>query len=51
MSTGFFGDVDRIAKLVPDTLGISLGEALEQSPELRSRVDRGRRFAQSQLTS
>jgi len=34
-----YGDVDRIAKLVPETLGISLDEALEQSPELRSRVD------------
>jgi len=34
-----FGDVDRIAKLVPETLGISLAEALEQSPELRARVD------------
>ena len=37
-----YGDVDRIAKLIPDTLGISLDEALEQSPELRAR-DRGRR--------
>jgi DNA polymerase-3 subunit alpha len=34
-----YGEVDRIAKLVPETLGITLGEALEQSPELRSRVD------------
>jgi DNA polymerase-3 subunit alpha len=34
-----FGDVDRIAKLVPETLGITLEEALEQSPELRARVD------------
>jgi DNA polymerase III subunit alpha len=34
-----FGEVDRLAKLVPDTLGIHLEEALEQSPELRSRMD------------
>ncbi|NQZ97488.1 MAG: DNA polymerase III subunit alpha [Myxococcales bacterium] len=34
-----YGDVDRIAKLVPDMLGISLAEALEQSPEMRSRAD------------
>ncbi len=34
-----YGDVDRIAKLVPETLGITLSEALEQSPELRSRVE------------
>ncbi len=32
-----YGDVDRIAKLVPETLGISLDQALEQSPELRTR--------------
>ncbi len=34
-----YGDVDRIAKLIPDTLGISLEQALEQSPELRARID------------
>jgi DNA polymerase-3 subunit alpha len=34
-----YGDVDRIAKLVPETLGITLDEALEQSPELRARVE------------
>ena len=34
-----FGDVDRIAKQIPETLGISLDEALEQSPELRARID------------
>jgi len=33
-----FGDVDRIAKLVPETLGITLDEAIEQSPELRARM-------------
>jgi DNA polymerase-3 subunit alpha len=34
-----FGDVDRIAKLVPDTLGIKLEDALAQSPELRTRIE------------
>jgi DNA polymerase III subunit alpha len=34
-----YGDVDRIAKLVPETLGISLDEALAQSPELRARAE------------
>jgi DNA polymerase-3 subunit alpha len=33
-----YGDVDRIAKLIPETLGITLDEALQQSPELRARV-------------
>jgi len=34
-----YGDVDRIAKLVPETLGITLDESLAQSPELRARVE------------
>ncbi len=34
-----FADVDRIAKLVPDVLGISLTRAIEQSPELRTRME------------
>jgi DNA polymerase-3 subunit alpha len=34
-----YGDVDRIAKLVPETLGITLAEALAQSPDLRARAD------------
>jgi DNA polymerase-3 subunit alpha len=34
-----YGDVDRIAKLVPDALGITLDEALAQSPELRARAE------------
>ena len=33
-----FADVDRIAKLIPEQLGISLEQAVEQSPELRSRI-------------
>jgi DNA polymerase-3 subunit alpha len=34
-----YGDVDRIAKAVPNQLGIRLDEALEVAPELRSMVD------------
>ncbi len=34
-----YGDVDRIAKLVPETLGITLEQALQQSPDLRARMD------------
>ncbi len=34
-----YGDVDRIAKLVPETLKITLEEALARSPELRARVE------------
>ncbi|MCG8591107.1 MAG: DNA polymerase III subunit alpha, partial [Proteobacteria bacterium] len=34
-----FGDVDRIAKLVPETLGITLSEAIAQSPDLRARME------------
>lgn len=34
-----YGDVDRIAKLIPEVLGISLDQAVEQSPELRARID------------
>lgn len=34
-----FGDVDRIAKLVPDDLGITIEQALRDSQELRELVD------------
>jgi DNA polymerase-3 subunit alpha len=34
-----FGDVDRIAKLVPDDLGITVEKALDQSPQLRELAD------------
>jgi len=30
-----YGDVDRIAKLVPNQLGITLGEALQKEPQLK----------------
>jgi DNA polymerase-3 subunit alpha len=35
-----FGDVDRVAKLVPTTLGITLDEAFKSSRELRESVER-----------
>jgi DNA polymerase-3 subunit alpha len=34
-----YGEVDRIAKAVPNQLGIKLDEALEISPQLREQVD------------
>ena len=34
-----FGDVDRIAKLIPDDLNMTIEKALEDSPELRDLVD------------
>jgi DNA polymerase-3 subunit alpha len=34
-----YGEVDRLAKLVPNTLGIELENALAQTPQLRSAVD------------
>ncbi|MFP6624390.1 MAG: DNA polymerase III subunit alpha, partial [Myxococcota bacterium] len=34
-----YGDVDRVAKLIPEILGISLSDAIKKSPELRARVD------------
>jgi DNA polymerase-3 subunit alpha len=34
-----YGDVDRIAKLIPETLGITLEQAISQSPELRARME------------
>ncbi len=34
-----YGDVDRIAKLVPDVLGIKLKDAIAQSPEIRTLMD------------
>ena len=34
-----FGDVDRIAKLIPEVLGIKLDDAINQSPELRALME------------
>jgi len=39
-----FGDVDKIAKLVPDGLGMTLDRALELSPDLKSLPQRGAPF-------
>ncbi len=41
-----FADVDRIAKLVPNTLGITLDEALRQSRELREVIESEPRFGE-----
>ena len=38
-----FAEVDRIAKLVPDGLGMTLESALELSPELQDAAEEGRR--------
>src|SRR6201998_1098153 len=34
-----YGDVDRIAKLIPATVGITIEKALEESPDLRKAYD------------
>jgi DNA polymerase III subunit alpha len=34
-----YGDVDRIAKLIPTTIGMTLDQALEDSPDLRKAYD------------
>jgi DNA polymerase III subunit alpha len=34
-----FADVDRVAKLIPNTLGITLSESIQQSRELREAVE------------
>src|SRR5499425_1979939 len=34
-----YGEVDRIAKMVPATLGITLDRALQESPQLKSSID------------
>ena len=41
-----FGEVDRIAKLVPDKLGIKLKEALEMEPRLKDAVKSDPKVAQ-----
>jgi DNA polymerase-3 subunit alpha len=40
-----FAEVDRIAKLVPNTLNISLSDAIKQTPELRQLRDTDSRIA------
>jgi DNA polymerase-3 subunit alpha len=39
-----YGEVDRIAKLVPAQLNITLDEALKQSPQLRAQIDSDERY-------
>ncbi len=39
-----YGEVDRLAKLVPATLGIELKTALEESPQLKSAVESDEKF-------
>jgi DNA polymerase-3 subunit alpha len=39
-----YGDVDRIAKLVPATIGMTLDKALEESPDLRKAYDNDRQI-------
>src|SRR5712664_3000990 len=34
-----YGEVDRLAKLIPNQLNISLDDALQQSPQLRSQIE------------
>ena len=40
-----YGDVDRIAKLIPDQLKITIRDALEQEPRLRDAVKRDEKVA------
>src|SRR4029078_13457890 len=40
-----FADVDRIARMVPDGLGMTLERALELSPDLKNTPQRGAEFA------
>jgi DNA polymerase III subunit alpha len=39
-----YGEVDRIAKLVPNQLNITLDEALKQAPQLKSLIDSDARY-------
>src|ERR1700689_1334734 len=39
-----YGEVDRIAKLIPNQLNITLDEALKQSPQLKSQIDGDKRY-------
>jgi DNA polymerase III subunit alpha len=39
-----YGDVDRLAKLVPNTINISLEDALKQSSQLRAAIEGDERF-------
>jgi DNA polymerase-3 subunit alpha len=39
-----YGEVDRIAKLIPNQLNITLDEALKQAPQLRSHIESDERY-------
>jgi DNA polymerase-3 subunit alpha len=39
-----YGEVDRLAKLIPSTLGIELKEALEEAPQLKSAINSDERL-------
>src|SRR5256884_4854251 len=39
-----YGEVDRLAKLIPATLGIELGHALEESPQLKAAINSDERL-------
>ncbi|PYU38985.1 MAG: DNA polymerase III subunit alpha [Acidobacteria bacterium] len=39
-----YGEVDRLAKLIPATLGIELGNALEESPQLKAAINSDERL-------
>src|ERR1700704_2070614 len=39
-----YGEVDRIAKLIPTTLGIELKDALEEAPQLKSAINSDERL-------
>jgi DNA polymerase-3 subunit alpha len=41
-----YGEVDRLAKLIPNQLNITLEDALKQSPQLRTQVERDERLAE-----
>jgi DNA polymerase-3 subunit alpha len=41
-----YGEVDRLAKLIPNQLNISLEDALKQSPQLRTQVERDERLGE-----
>lgn len=46
-----YGEADRIAKLIPNTLGITLAEALEAEPQLRTLAKKDERIAQLLATA
>ncbi|UCF29883.1 MAG: DNA polymerase III subunit alpha [bacterium] len=41
-----YAEVDRIAKMVPDIIGITLSKALEQEPQLREMMKKDKRVAE-----